>query len=777
MLLFSVLLPLSGITEDWNKAFQEAELAFQGRNQTACIPLFENLIRQIGEEAKSRLLTADEKQLLVRSLDYLGQTHFNLNQQEKSRAAFLKLLELDPDYTMSEDLVSSKIIALFQELKAKNMGTLAVRAPAGAAIRLDGRLLDPASLGKIRVVQGSHEVEAGKSGLKTVKKTVSVSAGETVDVQLDLEVDPAKAQMAESANKQLRMLQVAAARDSFERLLQEGSAEPEIRSAYSETLLLLGFDKKARQEAQLAHKQAGESDPQQKLAIEGRALETAGNCQKAAEAYGKLSLEAMDSVVWLARVQLQCGLAKTSLETVRSAQFRGLKDPRLSLSEAEALAAMRDYAAQRDAASAAIQNAANAEFVISRARNLQAIAELHLGESETARATFLNLLQSPATDGDPLLRALPHMGLAKIYLLQDKAVEAEKEYQSCRQILEKIGNERYLPEALLGLGNTALAQQDAGAARAHFSAALQLTPTNPVRASLELGLGQALVVLQDPSAAKSHFENALELARKADDKTSIATVLSNLAPMQAGDAAESMYREAILMFQELGNKASETEAQIGLAGILETRGELAAAGELYTKALPRIRESGNKKATAELLHRIGRLLLRTERKTDAGSYFRESVAIYQELGDQASADNVREDLNLLNVDYRNRVVLLLQQGFKALNARNYRSAADSYEEALKLAEDIGDLSSQANALNSLGFVYSQQGDDSTARERWKLALEISRKAADKRAEALALFNLASAEFNLGNRDRANSLFDESVAISKSIGEKPRSRPW
>ena len=96
---------------------------------------------------------------------------------------------------------------------------------------------------------------------------------------------------------------------------------------------------------------------------------------------------------------------------------------------------------------------------------------------------------------------------------------------------------------------------------------------------------------------------------------------------------------------------------------------------------------------------------------------------------------------------------------------------------MKLAADIGDLSSQANALNSLGFVYSKQGDDSTARTRWQNALELSRKAADKRAEALSLYNLATAEFNLGNQAKANSLFEESIAISKAIGEKPRSRPW
>ena len=351
-------------------------------------------------------------------------------------------------------------------------------------------------------------------------------------MQFELAVDPAKTQMAEAAIQQLRQLQAGAARDTFARMLQSDTGAPLIRAAYSEALLLLGFDKKARQEAQLAVKQVDQADAQGKLLVQGIAYETGGKCAEAVEAYGKLNAEEADNIVRLARAQLQCGLAKESVETLRGAQSRGLKDARLSLAEAESLAAMRDYTAQHDAANAAIAAGESAVFIVSRARLLQADAQAHLGETENARTTLTNLLQSPEASQDPLLRALPHMVLGKVYILQNNPAEAEKEYQLCRKVLDEIGNERYLPEALLGLGNTAMAQKDAAAARSHFSAALQLVPSaSVVRGQVELGLGLALAALQETGAAKPHLESALKSARAIQDKEGTAAALSGLASL------------------------------------------------------------------------------------------------------------------------------------------------------------------------------------------------------------------------------------------------------
>ena len=136
-----------------------------------------------------------------------------------------------------------------------------------------------------------------------------------------------------------------------------------------------------------------------------------------------------------------------------------------------------------------------------------------------------------------------------------------------------------------------------------------------------------------------------------------------------------MYSEAIPLFQDTGNSKGELEAQVGLAGVLEIRGEIAAASKLYASILPRVRESGNKAALAELLQKMGRLLLREDRKTDAAVYFRESAALYEEIGNSEKAKSAQDDLSLLNVDYRNRVVMLLQQGYQALNARQLQDCS------------------------------------------------------------------------------------------------------
>src|SRR5262245_3111417 len=182
-----LVLPIAVLAADWQQDFGKAEAIFNGRTQEDSIPLFEDLVSRISDESQRRLLTLEEVKLMARSLDYLGQSYFNMNQQENARKAFLNLLSLDPDYKINEDLVSSKIVNFFGELKKEHLA----RKPAD---------------------------------------------------------NPQRPLILETGVEQLRRYDAAAAADSFQRLITENPADAEARSAMSEAWYVLGFDKRARLE-------------------------------------------------------------------------------------------------------------------------------------------------------------------------------------------------------------------------------------------------------------------------------------------------------------------------------------------------------------------------------------------------------------------------------------------------------------------------------------------------------------------------------------------------
>jgi hypothetical protein len=55
--------------------------------------------------------------------------------------------------------------------------------------------------------------------------------------------------------------------------------------------------------------------------------------------------------------------------------------------------------------------------------------------------------------------------------------------------------------------------------------------------------------------------------------------------------------------------------------------------------------------------------------------------------------------------------------------------------------------------------------------------QLAREAGNKGNQALALFDLAVTAFNLQDTAQANTLYEESAALYKQIGESPRPKPW
>lgn len=118
---------------------------------------------------------------------------------------------------------------------------------------------------------------------------------------------------------------------------------------------------------------------------------------------------------------------------------------------------------------------------------------------------------------------------------------------------------------------------------------------------------------------------------------------------------------------------------------------------------------------------------------------------------------------------------------KALNGLGFMYWADIYptnrrlelEEALDIARELGDALNTATALRYLGLLASMQGNYVEARSLLEQSLEIWRMMGPEGKVGLSwtLTFLADVALNQNESNEASSIYEESVAILREIGEK------
>ncbi|MDZ7952501.1 tetratricopeptide repeat protein, partial [Nostoc sp. DedQUE09] len=87
---------------------------------------------------------------------------------------------------------------------------------------------------------------------------------------------------------------------------------------------------------------------------------------------------------------------------------------------------------------------------------------------------------------------------------------------------------------------------------------------------------------------------------------------------------------------------------------------------------------------------------------------------------------------------------LLEQGIKQFNTSQFEAALQSWQQALKLYQQIKDRQNEGNALGNLGLAYGNLGNYAKAIEYHQQHLAIAREIKDRQSEGKALGNLGLA---------------------------------
>ena len=169
--------------------------------------------------------------------------------------------------------------------------------------------------------------------------------------------------------------------------------------------------------------------------------------------------------------------------------------------------------------------------------------------------------------------------------------------------------------------------------------------------------------------------------------------------------------------------------------------------------LPSVCNSEDIKTRGEALIRTGGLYSDIGKYEIALSYYRQSLAIRQQIGD------IKGESAALG----NMSTIYHAQG-------DYVTALEFSKKDLAICQQIGDKSGEGTTLGNIGSIYGAQGDYETAISYMKQSLAISQQLGKKSNEGTMLSNISNIYFNQGDYETAFSCVKQSLAIMQQIGD-------
>ncbi|HEY7511820.1 MAG TPA: PEGA domain-containing protein [Vicinamibacteria bacterium] len=174
---------LQGVQELLARAVAE----FDGPQQSRSIVLFDEIISRLDLLRVQGALPASGRDVLAQAYELRARSYFNIGLQDKAAESFRSLVQFQPQYTLSPERVSPKIVDFFNAVKKALVGYLAVSSrPAGARVSLNGEFLALTDFFPLDVLAGEYIVEITREGYQTETRSLSIAAQATETLEVEL---------------------------------------------------------------------------------------------------------------------------------------------------------------------------------------------------------------------------------------------------------------------------------------------------------------------------------------------------------------------------------------------------------------------------------------------------------------------------------------------------------------------------------------------------------------------------------------------------------------
>ena len=287
-----------------------------------------------------------------------------------------------------------------------------------------------------------------------------VTSEQVNQVRASLPSDPKAARLYSEGLDKLRAFETLSARDLLTQAVAADPKSPQPHSALSAAWLELGYDNKAKDEAQRAFELSTNLSNEERLWIEAQYRDLNNEKPKAIELARTLADLYPDSLSYglrLANLQDNGGDPKTAfntLEALRKLPPPSGDDPRIDLAEATAVEALGDYKREEEISVAAAKKGESRgmRLVVAQARLYESTALQQLGDSDRANAALAQAKVLFAGRGD-----LKHSGMTLVWsadFLKGKGdlAGARKQAEEALVVFRQIGNQLYAGQALNEIG-------------------------------------------------------------------------------------------------------------------------------------------------------------------------------------------------------------------------------------------------------------------------------------------------------------------------------------
>jgi eukaryotic-like serine/threonine-protein kinase len=218
------------------------------------------------------------------------------------------------------------------------------------------------------------------------------------------------------------------------------------------------------------------------------------------------------------------------------------------------------------------------------------------------------------------------------------------------------------------------------------------------------------------------------------------------------DLALKDYKEALALYQELGDKAETGDIQNNFAQFYFDHGHYDDALKLFKESLQAEVEVGNPSNQGYVLNNIGNVYFIKADYQNARTYYEQALQVREKV---KVSSNIAETLQNL--------------GETSGKMGQYDQAVEQYLRALDLRRSNGDKRGAAIASSSLGLLFGYQGRYGAALSAEEDALKTFRESQERSSwlpEILGYYGNALAQ--VGRSDDAQKSLEEAMNVAREV---------
>jgi eukaryotic-like serine/threonine-protein kinase len=364
-------------------------------------------------------------------------------------------------------------------------------------------------------------------------------------------------------------------------LVQAIAVEPDFplaHSALSDAWSHLGYDVKARDEAEHARALSEHLGAEERLQIEGQYYSALQDTNKTIEVYRKLVAQFPDNLNYGLRLADEQRLVSSeeALKTLAALHHLpgpAADDPRIDIVESRAWI-NKDFAKAQAAGRRAVEKgtAQGAHLLVARAYGVLCQTLGNGASTEQAVRDCQDARQAFAAAGDRNNEARTLVDFAGLYYQMGQIDRAEGMYRDALRIFHEIGAIGGITTVSSNLGDVFLARGNLASAEHALFDALPGYREMGDKDGIALTLNDLAEIARrrgNLDKAWTTFEQAKEAAQEIDDKRAIAYVLSGTGDLltDRGDLvdARKSYEDSLAIRRQTGEKQTAAETELELA--------------------------------------------------------------------------------------------------------------------------------------------------------------------------------------------------------------------